>query len=206
MEALLAGADRADELAEVEDELFRFGQVVYGHVTLAGALSDSTAAVARRAELVRALLEGKARPVTLRLAVVALGGFGGRSFQAALSRMVEMSAERRDRQVARRPHRSAATENRSSSPANCTPCPERATRSNPPANLAEQEGQLFADLLGDRQEALLRRAAPSASSARCPARDSRSAEHVRQPHGIVFRKAQRVQCVRSYSRTPTRNA
>jgi F-type H+-transporting ATPase subunit delta len=100
VEALLASADRAGDLAEIEDELFRFGQVVDGSPALSGALSDVVAPPAQRAELVKALLEGKANPVTLRLAEVALGGFGGRSFQSGLTRMVEMSAERRDRQVA----------------------------------------------------------------------------------------------------------
>jgi len=100
VEALLASADRADDLADVEDELFRFGQVVDGDPALSGALSDVVAPPAQRAELVKALIEGKANPVTLRLVEVALGGFGGRSFLAGVSRMVEMSAERRDRQVA----------------------------------------------------------------------------------------------------------
>src|SRR5262245_42128779 len=38
VEALLASADRAGELAEVEDELFRFGQTVDANVELAAAL------------------------------------------------------------------------------------------------------------------------------------------------------------------------
>jgi len=100
VDALLAGADRAGELAEVEDELFRFGHVVSGDVALAAALSDSTAAVARRFELVRTLLDGKARPVTVRLVGLALAGFGGRGFDASLTRLVEAAALRRERQVA----------------------------------------------------------------------------------------------------------
>ena len=54
----------------------------------------------RRAELVHALLDGRARPVTARLVVLALSGYGGRGFAASLSRLVEAAAERRDRQVA----------------------------------------------------------------------------------------------------------
>ncbi|GIJ12306.1 F0F1 ATP synthase subunit delta [Micromonospora andamanensis] len=100
VQALLASADRADELGEVEDELFRFGQVVAADPQLSNALSDPMAPVAQRAELVGMLLTGKARPVTVRLAEAALAGFGGRSFTAALSRLVELAAERRDRQVA----------------------------------------------------------------------------------------------------------
>ena len=40
VETLLAGADRGEELGEVEDELFRFGQVVDGDPRLAAALVD----------------------------------------------------------------------------------------------------------------------------------------------------------------------
>ncbi|MDG4795880.1 F0F1 ATP synthase subunit delta [Micromonospora sp. WMMD1082] len=100
VQALLASADRADELGEVEDELFRFGQVVAADPQLSNALSDPIAPTAQRAELVGMLLADKARPVTVRLVEAALAGFGGRSFSAALTRLVELAAERRDRQVA----------------------------------------------------------------------------------------------------------
>ncbi|ASW56452.1 F0F1 ATP synthase subunit delta [Plantactinospora sp. KBS50] len=100
VEALLASADAADELGEVEDELFRFGQVVSGDPRLASVLADVIAPARQRAELARNLLEGKARPVTIRLVEVALAGFGGRSFDGALSRLVELAAARRDQQVA----------------------------------------------------------------------------------------------------------
>ncbi|GAB3814960.1 F0F1 ATP synthase subunit delta [Micromonospora zhanjiangensis] len=100
VEALLAGADRAGDLGEVEDELFRFGQVVAADADLSNTLSDPIAPVAQRAELTRALLEGKAKPTTVRLVEVALAGFGGRSVSGALTRLVELAADRRDRQVA----------------------------------------------------------------------------------------------------------
>lgn len=88
------------ELAEIEDELFRFGQVVAGDRRLAAALGDSSAPVARRAALVRQLLADRARPATVRLAEVALTGFGGRGFAASLTRLVELAAQWRDRAVA----------------------------------------------------------------------------------------------------------
>lgn len=100
VEALLAGADSAGELGEVEDELFRFGQVVAGSPELSNALSDGMAPAKQRATLVDQLLAGKARPVTGYLVGVALAGFGGRSFTGALTRLVELAADRRDRQVA----------------------------------------------------------------------------------------------------------
>jgi F-type H+-transporting ATPase subunit delta len=98
--ALLAATDGSDELSEVEDELFRFGQVVDGSPQLAAVLGDPTVPVGQRASLVDDLLGGKARPVSIRLAKVALAGFGGRGFAASLSRLVELAAARRDREVA----------------------------------------------------------------------------------------------------------
>jgi F-type H+-transporting ATPase subunit delta len=56
--------------------------------------------VQRRAELVDALLAGKARPATVWLARLALAGFGGRGFAPALSRLVELTAARREQQIA----------------------------------------------------------------------------------------------------------
>ncbi|MBQ1071742.1 F0F1 ATP synthase subunit delta [Micromonospora sp. C31] len=100
IEGLLASADSAGELGEVEDELFRFGQVVAGSSELSSALSDSAVPADRRATLVDQLLVGKARPITGYLVGVALAGFGGRNLSGALSRLVELAAERRDRQVA----------------------------------------------------------------------------------------------------------
>jgi F-type H+-transporting ATPase subunit delta len=100
VEALLASADAAGDLGEAEDELFRFGQVVGAESKLSAALGNPVAPVAQRATLARELLGGKARPVTLRLVEVAMTGFGGRSFSGALTRLVELAADRRDRQVA----------------------------------------------------------------------------------------------------------
>ncbi len=63
-------------------------------------LGDPTAPVAQRGELIDALLSGKARATTIRLAKLALTGFGGRSFSASLARLVELTAARRERAVA----------------------------------------------------------------------------------------------------------
>jgi F-type H+-transporting ATPase subunit delta len=100
VQALMAAAERDGYLADVEDELFRFGQVVSGDRELAAALSDSTTPVERRAALVRDLLGSRARPVTTRLAELAVTGFGGRGFAPSLARLVEYAAAQRDRTVA----------------------------------------------------------------------------------------------------------
>lgn len=100
VDALLASAEQAGTLGDVEDELFRFGKIVDREPGLASALADSTTEPGRRASLVHGLLDGKASPVTIRLAELALAGFGGRSFSGSLARMVELAAERRERSVA----------------------------------------------------------------------------------------------------------
>jgi F-type H+-transporting ATPase subunit delta len=100
VEAHLASADRAGHLDDVEDELFRFGQVVDGSPQLAAVLGDPIESVAGREALIESLLDGKAKPTTVRLATLALRGFGGRTFLGALTRLVELAADRRNQQVA----------------------------------------------------------------------------------------------------------
>lgn len=100
VKALLAGAEREGVLAEVEDELFRFNQLLAGDPALAVTVGDRTVPAERRAELTDALLRGKATAVTIRAVRVALGGFGGRTVAGALTRLVELAAARRDRTVA----------------------------------------------------------------------------------------------------------
>ncbi|WP_155371929.1 F0F1 ATP synthase subunit delta [Catellatospora vulcania] len=100
VDALLASAEQSGDLNEVEDELFRFGQIVDGDPQLAATIGEFVVPVARRAELVRGLLQGKAKPVTVTLAELAVRGFGGRSFGNGITRLVELAAERREAQVA----------------------------------------------------------------------------------------------------------
>lgn len=98
--AATAGGGPGGQLPEVEDELFRFGQLVAGDPALAAAIGDRTVPVERRASLVEDLLGDRASELTIRLIRVALGGFGGRSVAGAVTRLVELAAERRDLSVA----------------------------------------------------------------------------------------------------------
>jgi F-type H+-transporting ATPase subunit delta len=100
VDAVLRSAERAGRLADVEDELFRFAQIVAGSPELAVTLSDPGAPAHRRVKLVEDLLRGKAQAATMRLVEVALEGFGGRSFEFSLTRLVELTAAKRDREVA----------------------------------------------------------------------------------------------------------
>ena len=63
-------------------------------------LSDPGASTERRVKLVGDLLKSKVHATTLRLIEVALEGFGGRSFEISLTKLVELTAAKRDREVA----------------------------------------------------------------------------------------------------------
>jgi len=100
VEVVLRSSEKAGTLADVEDELFRFGQIVSGNAELAVTLSDPGAPTSTRVKLVEDLLKGKTQPATLRLVEVALEGFLGRRFDSSLTRLVELTAAKRDREVA----------------------------------------------------------------------------------------------------------
>jgi F-type H+-transporting ATPase subunit delta len=98
--AVLAGAERADRLDSVEDELFRFSRLVAGTTQLRDAFSSRTEGEDRKAELVRKLLAGKASPETVRLATQAAVHPRGLRTERALEAYVEAAAERRRQLVA----------------------------------------------------------------------------------------------------------
>lgn len=98
--ALLLAAAKDGTLANVEDQLFRFGRLVDGDAGLASALGATGTDPKGRAELVERLLEGKAEPVTAKLAAAACYGIGGRSFHASLAHLVESAAAAHDEAVA----------------------------------------------------------------------------------------------------------
>ncbi|MEV6298460.1 F0F1 ATP synthase subunit delta [Actinoplanes sp. NPDC051861] len=100
VDALLASAAKDGKLGDVEDELFRFSQIVAGDQLLAVTLSDPGAPLERRVKLVQDLLKGKVHVTTGRFVELALEGFGGRGFEGSLNRLVELTAAKRDREVA----------------------------------------------------------------------------------------------------------
>jgi len=98
--ALLLAAAKEGTLANVEDELFRFGRLVDGDAELASVLGATGSEPKGRASLIESLLDGKAEPVTVKLATAAAYGIGGRSFHASLAHLVEAAAAARDEAVA----------------------------------------------------------------------------------------------------------
>ena len=105
--ALLASAERAGRLDSVEDELFRFGRTIGGDPGLRDAFSGRTVGADRKSALVHRLLDGKAAPETVVLAVQAAVAPRGLRTEQVLEQFVSAAARRREQLVA---HVLAATE------------------------------------------------------------------------------------------------
>lgn len=100
VEALVASAEQAGRLDTVEDELFRAGRVIAGSHQLRSALSDRSAPVARRVELLDDVLGAKVTEETMRLVRQAVTAPRGRSLDDSLETYGAVAAERRNRLVA----------------------------------------------------------------------------------------------------------
>ena len=98
--AALFGAERAERLDRVEDELFRFSRTVAGDVSLRDAFAIRTPGSDRKGQLVHELLAGKVAPETLRLAVQAVTSPRGRRVEQVLEKFLEAAAARRRQLVA----------------------------------------------------------------------------------------------------------
>lgn len=96
----LTAAQQAGVLDNVEDELFRFGRILSSSIELRSALTDRSATVAAKSELLSSLLGGKAEQVTERLVVRLVTHPRGRSLEAGLESLSKLAAERRNRMVA----------------------------------------------------------------------------------------------------------
>jgi F-type H+-transporting ATPase subunit delta len=96
----LAAAQRAGQLDNVEDELFRFGRIVSGSAGLRSALTDHVIGGTAKADLLHTLLGGRANPVTERLLVRLVTAPRGRSLESGIESLSKLAAARRDRTVA----------------------------------------------------------------------------------------------------------
>ena len=99
-DSVLASAQSAGTLEQVEDELFRFDRLLIGQRDLRRALTDRTVDSSRRSALVRTLLEGKVEPSTLQLVVRAAVAPRGRTMSGALGLLGRLAAQRRELLVA----------------------------------------------------------------------------------------------------------
>lgn len=98
--AEVIGAERAGDLDDLEDELFRFRRIVEGQPELRTALSDPGVSPDRKSGLLEELLEGKVTAVSLRLIREVVTHPRGRSLNAGLEDYGRVAAERRQRLVA----------------------------------------------------------------------------------------------------------
>lgn len=91
----------AGESDDVEDELFRFGRIVEANAGLRAALADQALPDDNKISLVSALVEDKARPVTLRLLTQVATRPRGRAPEDAIGDYTDIASRRRARLVAR---------------------------------------------------------------------------------------------------------
>jgi len=99
-EAALDAADARGELADVEDELFRFSRIVAGDDDLARILGNRSAPREGKSALLDRLLSGKVSPVTERLVRNSLTSSHVHSAENEIERLSTAAARRRGQSVA----------------------------------------------------------------------------------------------------------
>jgi F-type H+-transporting ATPase subunit delta len=100
VEAVVASAEAGGRLDALEDDLFRFGRVVAADSALRDALSARGGDEHAKVALVEALLEGKASPEAILLALQAAVSPRGRRFGRVLESYLAIAAKRRDQLTA----------------------------------------------------------------------------------------------------------
>jgi F-type H+-transporting ATPase subunit delta len=100
-DVLLYDAEVAGSLGEIEDELFRFERILEAQPQLTTLLDSAAQPPDRRVQLLRTLVSGKVTPITLLLLEHAIRSGRRRGIAAAIGRLLEDTAARRDRSIAR---------------------------------------------------------------------------------------------------------
>jgi F-type H+-transporting ATPase subunit delta len=100
VQATAAMADAADQLDDLEDELFRFGRIVGQEPDLRAALASSQLPAERKRGLLDALLAGRVTPAALRLIGQAAVHPRGRSLEESLEEYARLAAAWRQRLIA----------------------------------------------------------------------------------------------------------
>ncbi len=98
--ALLGVARSEGNLAEVEDELFRFARTLDSNDELRTTLSDAALPVSRRQQIVEDLLGGRANPVTVALVSMVVGAGRSRDLTAIIDELVKLSATESNKELA----------------------------------------------------------------------------------------------------------
>ena len=100
-DVLFGAAEHDGELDAVEDELFRFAQILNTESRLTTTLDDATADPQRRIVLLRDVVGEKVRPVTRLVLEHAVASRRKHSVTLALDDLLELAAARRNRSMAR---------------------------------------------------------------------------------------------------------
>jgi len=100
-ETLLAAAEQDGQLDAVEDELFRFERILGNSGELSAALDEAGVPAERRRALLGSLLGEKAHPITVQLLEHAVTSGRRPSLALAIDDLLQASAARRERSVAR---------------------------------------------------------------------------------------------------------
>jgi F-type H+-transporting ATPase subunit delta len=98
--AVVAGAEKADRLDALEDELFRFRRILLGEPRLLAVLTDRSVDPQHKAELVDGLVGDRVTPETQALLRQAVIEPRGESVLHVLERYSAITASRRERVVA----------------------------------------------------------------------------------------------------------
>lgn len=99
-QALFTASERAGNLDEVEDELFRFGRVLDEQPKLVALLSDRGTPLDGRLRLLGNVLHDRVQPITGTLLEQAVRAPRGRRLNVVVEDLVERAADRRERSVA----------------------------------------------------------------------------------------------------------
>ena len=99
-QAILAVASAESNGAQVEDEIYRFSQVLQSSEELKSTLSDATIPSARRQQIVEDLLDGQATQTTVALVSMIVAAGMGSDIKAIADKVVGLGAESRDKAVA----------------------------------------------------------------------------------------------------------
>jgi F-type H+-transporting ATPase subunit delta len=98
--ALFGVARSEGNLAEVEDELFRFARTLESSDELRTTLTDASLPVSRRQQIVEDLLGGRANPITTSLLSMVVGTGRSRDLPAIVDELVRISAAEGNKEVA----------------------------------------------------------------------------------------------------------
>ena len=98
--AILAVASAESNGAQIEDEIYRFSQVLQSSEELKSTLSDASIPSARRQQIVEDLLDGQAPQTTVALVSMIVAAGLGSDIKAIADRVIGLGAESRDKAVA----------------------------------------------------------------------------------------------------------